>query len=53
MKEKKIILIGISSVFVMALLITTLTLTLGGDNDNVLLSDNANDKNLISNAFLT
>ncbi len=53
MKEKKIILIGISSVFVMALLITTLTLTLGGDNDNVLLSDNANDKNLINNSFLT
>ena len=33
--NKKKVLIGVSSVFVIALLITTLILTLGSENDNV------------------
>ena len=35
MNKKKKLIIGVSSVFVITLLITTLTLTLGSENDNV------------------
>ena len=50
---KKKVLIGISCLFVIVVLIITLTLTLSKRDDNVVLSDNINDKNLINNSFLT
>ena len=50
---KKKILIGVSSAFVIAIIITTLSLTLFKSNDNVILSDNDNNKNLINNSLLT
>ena len=43
---KKKILIGVSSAFVIAIIITTLSLTLFKSNDNVILSDNDNNKKL-------
>ena len=51
--KKKLILIGVSSVFVIAIFATTLSLALFKSDDNVVLSDNANDKKLINNSFLT
>ena len=51
MNKKKLILIGVSSAFVIAIIITTLSLTLFKSNDNVILSDN--NKNLINNSLLT
>ncbi len=53
MNKKKLILIGVSSAFVIAIIITTLSLTLFKSNDNVILSDNDNNKNLINNSLLT
>ena len=53
MNKKKLILIGVSSAFVIAIIITTLSLTLFKSNDNVILSDNDNYKNLINNSLLT
>ena len=53
MKNKKKILIGISSIFVIVLIIT-LSITLSKCDDNVILGDNTiKDKNLINNSFLT
>ena len=49
---KKKVLIGVSSIFVIALIIT-LSITLSKSGDNVILSDNVNDKNFINNSFLT
>lgn len=43
LKNKKV-LIGISSMFVIALLITTLILTLGSDNDNVVYQTEPEEK---------
>ena len=51
LKNKKV-LIGISGLFVVVL-IATLSIILFKSNDSVLLSDNANDKNIINNSFLT
>ena len=51
--KKKLILIGVSSVFVIAIFVITLSLALFKSDDNVVLSDNANDKKLINNSFLT
>ena len=51
MKNKKV-LIGVGSIFVIVLIIT-LSITLSKSDDNVVLSDNANDKKLINNSFLT
>ena len=42
--NKKKVLIGVSSVFVIALLITTLILTLGSDNDNVVYQTEPEEK---------
>ena len=52
MKNKKV-LIGVGSIFVIAIIITTLSLTLFKSEKNIVLSDNANDKKLINNSFLT
>ena len=51
LKNKKV-LIGVSSIFVIALIIT-LSLTLSKSDDNVVLSDNENNKNFINNSLLT
>ena len=53
MNKKRKLLIGVSSIFVIAIFAITLSLTLFKSNDNVLLSDNENNKNLINNSFLT
>ena len=53
MNKKKLILIGVSGIFVIAIFAITLSLTLFRSDDNVVLSDSANDKNLINNSFLT
>ncbi len=50
---KKKVLIGVSSIFIIAIIITTLSLTLFKSEENIVLSDNANDKKLINNSFLT
>ncbi len=50
--NKKKLIIGISSIFVIVALIITLSLTLFKSNDNMVLSDNTNQK-LINNSFLT
>ena len=50
--NKKKVLIVVSSLFVIALIIT-LSITLFKSDDNVVLSDNDNNKNLINNSFLT
>ena len=50
---KKKVLIGVSSIFIIAIIITTLSLTLFKSEKNIVLSDNANDKKLINNSFLT
>ncbi len=52
-KKKKLILIGGSCLFVIAIIAITLSITLFKSNDNVVLSDNENNKNLINNSFLT
>ncbi len=44
MNKKKLILIGVSSVFVIAILITTLTITLGSENDNVVYQTEPEEK---------
>ena len=48
---KKKLLIGVSSMVVIA--IFTLSITLFKSDDNVILSDNVNKENLINNSFLT
>ena len=53
MTKKRKVLIGVSSVFVIAIFVITLSLALFKSDDNVVLSDNANDKKLINNSFLT
>ena len=50
MKNKKV-LIGISTIFVIAIFAITLSLALFKSEENIVLSDN--DKNLINNSFLT
>ena len=50
MKNKKV-LIGISTIFVIAIFAITLSLTLFKSEENIVLSNN--DKNLINNSFLT
>ena len=50
---KKKVLIGVSSIFIIAIIITTLSLTLFKSEKNIVLSDKANDKKLINNSFLT
>ena len=52
MKNKKV-LIGISTIFVIAIFAITLSLTLFKSEENIVLSDNENNKNLINNSFLT
>ena len=52
MKNKKV-LIGISAIFVIAIFAITLSLTLFKSEENIVLSDNENNKNLINNSFLT
>ena len=49
---KKKVLISASSIVVIVLIIT-LSVTLFKNDDNVVLSDNANDNKLINNSFLT
>ena len=53
MNKKKLILIGVSGIFVIAIFAIILSLILFKSDDNVVLSDSANDKNLINNSFLT
>ena len=50
---KKKVVIGISGLFVIVIFIITLTLTLFKSDDDVVLSDNENNKNFINNSFLT
>ena len=50
---KKKVLIGVSSIFIIAIIITTLSLILFKSEKNIVLSDKANDKKLINNSFLT
>ena len=52
LKNKKI-LIGAVTMIVVAITITILSLTLSKSDDNVVLSDNENNKNFINNSFLT
>ena len=52
MKNKKV-LIGVSSIFIITILAITLSLTLFKSEENIVLSDNENNKNLINNSFLT
>ena len=52
MNKKKLILIGVSGIFVIAIFAIILSLILF-KSDDVVLSDSANDKNLINNSFLT
>ena len=51
MKNKKV-LIGVSSIFVIVLIITS-SITLFKSDDSVVLSDNDNNRNFINNSFLT
>ena len=53
MNKKKLVLIGVSGIFVIAIFAIILSLILFKSDDNVVLSDSANDKNLINNSFLT
>ena len=50
---KKKVVIGISGLFVIVIFNITLTLTLFKSDDDVVLSDNENNKNFINNSFLT
>ena len=50
--NKKKVLIGVSSIFVIVLIITS-SITLFKSDDNVVLSDNDNNRNFINNSFLT
>ncbi len=50
---KKRVLIGVSSIFVIAIFAIILSLTLFKSNDSVILSDNDNNKSFINNSFLT
>ena len=50
--NKKKVLIGVSSLFIIVLIIT-LSITLSKSGDNVILSDNENNTNFINNSFLT
>ena len=52
-KEKKIILIGVSSLCILVIFAIILSLILFKNDDNVVLSDNGNNKNFINNSFLT
>ena len=51
MTKKRKVLIGVSGIFVITLIIT-LSITFKS-NDNVILSDNTNNQNIINNSFLT
>ena len=53
MNKKKLILIGVSGIFVIAIFAIILSLILFKSDDNVVLSDNENNKNFINNSFLT
>ncbi len=50
--NKKKVLIGVSSIFVIVLIITS-SITLFKSDDSVVLSDNDNNRNFINNSFLT
>ena len=50
--ENKKVLIGVSSIFVIVLIITS-SITLFKSDDSVVLSDNDNNRNFINNSFLT
>ena len=52
MKKKKLI-IGVSSIFVIVTFAIIISLTLSKSDDDVVLSDNENNKNFINNSFLT
>ena len=52
MKKKKLI-IGVSSIFVIVTFAIIISLTLSKSYDDVVLSDNENNKNFINNSFLT
>ena len=52
MKKKKLI-IGVSSIFVIVTFAIIISLTLSKSDNDVVLSDNENNKNFINNSFLT
>ena len=51
--NKKKVLIGVSSIFVIVTFAIIISLTLSKSDDDVVLSDNENNKNFINNSFLT